>query len=342
MLQKLMLALLGSGILGAPLMTGFPNPQTAQSVPSTQSFPAPLTLDEVIRLIKQGEKDPNQLVSRIAARGVAFDLDEKTGRKLQKAGAEDNLLYEIWKVTPNGKAHVRALLTSPSGVELQASPSEALAFQNIQKQGEPDNRLRIVDEFEKKFPSSQLLSYVYADAAKAYQQKGSLDQAISYGRKSLKLDPDNTYSLVVVALALPQSEMLKGSQDEVKGRLSEAQTDASRALTLLDKLSKQETETDQQFQERKGSIAADAHFALGMVEMQRDNFDQAVADYNAAISSTTKPTFQYYYRLAEAYASHSEIPKAIEALQKASDLARGTPMQKYADDFIAELQKKPH
>jgi hypothetical protein len=33
-------------------------------------------------------------------------------------------------------------------------------------------------------------------------------------------------------------------------------------------------------------------------------------------------------------------PDAIAALQKASELARGTSMQKIADDFTAELQGK--
>jgi lipopolysaccharide biosynthesis regulator YciM len=74
--------------------------------------------------------------------------------------------------------------------------------------------------------------------------------------------------------------------------------------------------------------------------MQRDQFDKAVTDYQNAISSTTKPTFQYYYRLAEAFASEGRVSDAIPVLQKASELARGTPMQKVADDFIAELQGK--
>ena len=79
-----------------------------------------------------------------------------------------------------------------------------------------------------------------------------------------------------------------------------------------------------------------------MEEMQQDQFDKAVAEYQAAISSTSKPTFQYYYRLAEAYASEGHVLEAIASLQKASELGRGTPMQKYADDFISELQQKAH
>ena len=140
---------------------------------------------------------------------------------------------------------------------------------------------KLVDAFEKKFPNSPLLSYVYTEAARAHQQNGAFDEAVQYCRKSLKLDPDNTFSLIIMALVLPQPKMLKGSANEVAGQLSEAAADANRALALLEKLQKRPDETDEQFQARKGSLAADAHFALGMEEMQRDQFDKAVAEYQS-------------------------------------------------------------
>lgn len=342
MLTRLGVAILLVGILASPLRARPPYPQTNQSSQAAPSAPSPLTLDEVVRLIKQNKNDPKAAASAIAERGVNFELDEKNQKKLQKTGADDELLGEIWKSTPSGKAHIRALLTSPSGAEVQASPGEAMALQEIQNEGSTDRRLQMVAAFEKKFSDSPLLSYVYTEGAKAQQQNGALDEAVQYSRKSLKLDPDNTYSLIIIALILPQPKMLKGNGKEVADQLSEAAADANRALALLEKLPKRPDETDEQFLARKGSLAADAHFALGMEEMQRDQFDKAVAEYRVAISSTAKPTFQYYYRLAEAYASAGHVSDAIQSLQKASELARGTPMQKIADDFIAELQQKTH
>src|SRR4029077_6817896 len=222
------------------------------------------TLDEVTRLIKEKKSDPQSLASTIVERGVSFELDEKGAKKLRKAGADDDLRAEIWKVTPSGKAHMRALLTSPTGIDVQASAGEAMALEEIQNEGAPDRRLRMVDAFEKKFPSSPLLSYVYTEAAKAQQQNDALDEAVQFCRKSLELDPDNTFSLIIMALVLPQPKLLKGSANEVAARLSEAAADANRALALLEKLQKRPEETDQQFRARKGSLAADAHFALGM------------------------------------------------------------------------------
>ena len=337
--RKLGIAIGLSAIFVSPLPAHPPNPQPAQSLPAAPQ--PPLTLDEVIRLIKRNKKDVERVARIVTERGVDFDLDEKTAKKLQKAGADDQLLEDIWKVTPTGKAQMQALLTSPSGVELQASPSEALALQTVENEEDADRQLQMVADFEKKFPTSPLLSYVYTQAAKACQQKGDLGKAAEYAEKSLKLDPDNTFSLVIMALVLTQPKMLQRSPDAVRKRLSEAEADASRVLTLLEKLKKGANETDEQFQQRKGSVAADAHFALGSVQMQHEDFAKAVSEYQTAIASTAKPTFQYYYRLGEAYASEGQITQAIEVLHKASDLARGTPMEKYADDFIAELQRKP-
>ena len=341
-LRKLLIAAAISGVFAFPAES----PNLQQLSPATQvaahSASVGMTLDEVIRLIKQNKKDLHQVASTVAATGVNFELDEKTEQKLRKAGADEELLPEIWKATPQGKAHIQALLTSPTGVELQASPAEALALQEIENQSDPNRRAQMADEFEKKFPSSPLLSYVYTAAAKAQQEKGNLDQAIADARKSLKLDPDNTFSLILLALALPQPKELQGSANEVSERLKEAVADANRALTLLDKLKQRPDETDGQFHERKGSLAADAHFALGMAETQQDQYEEALAQYQLAISSTSTPTFRYYYRLAECYASVGQVSQAIEALQKASELGRGTPMQKYADDFMSELRQRGH
>ena len=342
MFRKLATVLLLSGIAILPLRASPPSPQSSQATAAHQPAQAPLTIDEVIKLIKQGTKNLQQVASTIAERGVDFDLDAKAEKKLRKAGADDQMLPEIWKATPSGKAHMQAALTTPTGVEVQASAGEALSLQELQDESDADRRIRMADEFEKKFPGSALLSYVYTVAAKAHQEKGEFEGAIQDGQKSLKLDPDNTFSLIIMALVLPQPNSLKVAPKEGGQRLVEAEADANRALTLLEKLKPRPGETDEQFQQRKGALAADAHFALGMAETQQDQFEEALAQYQTAISSTSKPTFQYYYRLAEAYASIGRVPEAIDTLQKASDLARGTPMQKYADDFMAELRQRGH
>lgn len=303
----------------------------------------PLTEDEVRDLVKNNVKKNTDHISKtLSERKVDFDLNRDIEKKMRRIGATDDILQEIWKAGPTYRNAKGSLLTSPAGTRIDATYEEAMGFQTIQNEMDPDRTIRMVNEFEQRFPKSQCLSYVYTQAAKAYHQKGDFAKAVDYGEKSLKLDSDNTFSLVIVALSLSQPRELQGSPEESNKRLSEAATDASHALVLIDKLDKRPDETDEQFQQRKGGIAGDAHFALGAVHMHQEDFDKAVTEYKAAISASPKPPFQYYYRLGEAYASEGQTAQAVEILHKASDVARGTPMQKYADDFIAELQNKPH
>ena len=303
----------------------------------------PLTQDEVRDLIKNNIKtNADQISKTLSERKVDFDLNRDIEKKMRRAGATDDMVQEIWKAGPTYTNAKSSLLTSPTGARIEATYEEAMGFQTIQNEMDPDRTIRMVNEFEQRFPKSQCLSYVYTQAAKAYHQKGDYAKAVDYGEKSLRLDPDNTFSLVIVALSLSQPRELQGTPAESSKRLSEAATDASHALGLIDKLDKRPNETDEQFQQRRDAITADAHFALGAVDMHQEDFDKAVTEYKAAISSSPKPPFQYYYRLGEAYASDGQTSQAIEILHKAADVARGTPMQKYADDFIAELQNKAH
>ena len=304
---------------------------------------SPFTQDEVRDLIKSNiKKSPDQISTTLAERKVDFDLNRDIEKKMRKAGATDEIIQAIWRAGPTYRNTKSSLLTSPTGARIEATYEEAMGFQTIQNEMDPDRTIRMANEFETRFPNGQSLSYVYTQAARAYEQKGDPDKAIEYGAKSLKLDPDNTFALIIVALNLAQPKELQGSPEQVKKRLSEAEADATHALELLEKLPKRPNEADDEFEQRKGAVAADAHFALGAVRMHQEDFEKAVTEYKAALSSSPKPTFQYYYRLAEAYASEGQTNQAIDILHKASELARGTPMQRYADDFIAELQGKSH
>jgi len=121
------------------------------------------------------------VLSAVGQGSVDFDLDEKTEKKLRKAGADDQSLAEIWKATPKGKASLASLLTTPTGSEIQAPAAQALALHDIQAEGDPRSALQLAGDFEKKCPDSPLLSYVYTSEAEANQDQGNLGQAIEVG-----------------------------------------------------------------------------------------------------------------------------------------------------------------
>jgi tetratricopeptide (TPR) repeat protein len=265
------------------LSTLFASPLMAQA-PSK-----PLTQDEVRDLIRKNKKDPEPVYKALDERKVDFDLNRDIERKMRKAGADDAVLQAMWKAGPTSRNAKTALLTSATGVQLQATYEEAMGFQTLQDEPDPGRKFRMVEEFEKRFPNSQLLSYVYTQAAEACQKKGDLNGLVDYGEKSLKLDPDDIFSMLLVAIVLPQPRMLQASPEVVAQRLLPADAHANRPLKLIDSLPKSANETDEQFQKRKASLASDAHTALAMVYMHRGDSGKASEEFKTAISLTAKP-----------------------------------------------------
>lgn len=300
----------------------------------------PMGQDEVRDLVKKNKNAPEVILKTLEERKVDFDLNRDIEKKMRKAGATDDILQAIWRVGPTGRNSKAALLTSATGAQLQGTYEEAMGYRTIQSEMDPEKKLRMVEEFEKRFPNSQLLSYVYTQAANAAQQRGDLEGTVAYGEKSLKLDPDNIFSLVLVALTLPQPRMQRGDPGEATKKLSESEEYAKRVLSLIDKFPKQTNETDEQFQKRKSALLSDAHEALGMVHLQRDESDKAIEEFKTAISLLVSPNPQLFYRLGEVYANDGKKNEALEAFTKASEQGQGTVMKELADREIEKLKKQ--
>jgi tetratricopeptide (TPR) repeat protein len=313
--------------------TSWPMQARAQQQPA-------MTQDEVATLIKRNKKSPDVILKTLDERKVDFDLNPDIEKKMRKAGATDDVLQAIWRAGPTSRNAKSASLIGATGAQLQATYQEAMGYQTLQAELDPDKKLRMVGEFEKQFPNSQLLSYVYTQAANACQQKNDMNGILSYGEKSLKLDPDNVYSLVLLAITLPQPQMQRVEPGEGAKRLTEANEDANRALALMDKLAKRPNEKEEEFQKRKAALQSEAHAALGMVHLQKDESDKAIEEFKTAVSLEAAPDPQIYYRLGEVYANEGKKTEALGAFTKASELGQGTPIKDFADREIEKLKKQ--
>jgi tetratricopeptide (TPR) repeat protein len=300
----------------------------------------PLTRVEVRDLVKKNKTNPALIIQTVSGRQVDFDLNREIEKKLRSVGASDEILQAIWKAGPTCRNAKSSLLTSATGKQLEATYEEAMAYQALQNELDPNKCLQMLADFEKRFPASQLLSHAYTQGANAAQEKGDFKEVIDLGEKSVKLDPENVLSLILVALALPQPKVLDGlTPTETTRRLSEAEDYARRALVLTEKVPKKSEETDEQYQKRKAGLISDAHSALGMVFLQRDETDKAITEFQTAIASSPKPNPLLYFRLGEIYANNGQKTEAVEAFQKASQFGANTVLKQYADQRIEELKK---
>jgi len=298
-----------------------------------------LNQDDVYRLIKQDKEQRDLVVKTLREQGVDFDLNPDIEKKMRKAGADDQILQAVWAAGPTVRNFKGAVLMSATGGPLTSTYKEAMGYKTIEQASDPDTKIRMAMEFAQTFPSSELLSYVFTQAATAFQQKGDFPNAVKTGRKSLLLDADNTYSLLVVATSLSEPSMIRNSSDNGEWELAEAGTDAQRALDLLPKLPNRPGETAEQLAARKAGIESSAHAALGAVAMQRDKYNEAIEEFKKAISFSQPPKASLYFRLGEIYSNVGEKQQAIEAFSKAAELGKGTVIETYATRSLKELQQ---
>jgi len=246
---------------------------------------------------------------------------------------------------PASQAASGPVVTPEEAKDYQAIGSELSAGLDL------DKVISLSDEFEKKYPNSSMLSYVYTFQGTAYQQKGDINKTVEACEKSVKLNPNNLMSLIILAGMLPQPQLMQGSDLDKQKKLTDAEADASRALQLIDKIPKMANETDDQLKKRKDNIASEPHGALGMIHLQRatmtltgsmdtDELTKAAQEFKQSVDLTDHPTPQNYYRLGEVYSHENKLDEAIAAFSKASEIGQGSGIQQYADRQIEELKKK--
>jgi tetratricopeptide (TPR) repeat protein len=229
------------------------------------------------------------------------------------------------------------------------SPDQVKAFNAIQSELDPARQIQLVDDFAKKFPGSPLLSDAYFFGAYASQQQGKVPDVIEYGTKSLQANPNNLRSLLTLATMLPQPQDLQGSDADKEKKLSDAETDANKALELIPTLKQPANQTPDEFDQVKASLTSQVHASLGMVHLQRAmegltgadpaELAKAEQEYNTAVTGTKQPNAEDYFRLGEVYENEKKTDEAIDAFSQASKLGQGTPIQSYADQQVDKLKK---
>jgi tetratricopeptide (TPR) repeat protein len=236
-----------------------------------------------------------------------------------------------------------------SAPQPQASPQEVQAYEAIQKETNPDKQLQLVKDFQQKYPQSKLLTDVFFFGAEAAEQKNDVPDALNYGEESLKLQPGNLRSLIVVADLLPLPQALTGSSAQKQQQLSQSETDANRALQLLSNVQPPATVPQAQFDNTRKMIQAQLHASLGMAHLEKavltaspkgpdlSELSAAEQEFKSAVSGP-QPNPQDYYRLGEVYARENKLDDAISAFTQAAHLGQGSVLEKLANHMVAQLQ----
>ncbi len=300
-----------------------------------QQESGPLNEKEVIKLLKKNKKDQMKAAAIVGERGVSFDVTEEFQKELAKAGAEEVFYRAVIGASPSGRS-----FSTPLGEKLAVSHDEKADILLIQSELDPERQIQLATDFEKKHPQSPVLTYVLSHLAGVYQARGDLPKTIDYAERSVESDPRNVAGLVTLAVTLAQPRMLQATPAENQKQAARAESYATQALELLQAVPSTTLETDEILQKRVSAFAADAHTALGLVALFRDEFPKAVDEFKSAITTSSGANSTNYFRLGEAYESMGRLDQAIDAFQTASDLSPGSPFQSFAEKKISEIKAR--
>ena len=181
---------------------------------------------------------------------------------------------------------------------------------------------KLAREFEVQFPNSELLPFLFQQVMSKYQKADNSDKTLDMGRKALQYDPDNMGALVMNATVL--AERTRQTDIDRDQRLKEATTDAQRALENIrtGNYMLAASATPEQIQQFKDQVTGMAYQALGMAEMERENYAGAEQNLRKAIETPVgKGDAIVWYRLALALDRQNRYADANAAITTAVALA---------------------
>ena len=338
-----------SGLLlgAALLLAGTLYAQIPGSNPTMGQSPAqaPMTDKEVITELKKGNTD--QLLKDLSSRGVAFEMDADMEKRLRKAKATDDIIKAVTAAGPKERAAAQKAAALASG-QIVVSKEETADFQALQGELDPDKAIALAEDYVKKYPSSEVLTYVYAFEAAAYANKGDAAKIVEFSEKSLQSKKDNLMSLLMVCDAIPTPQYIKDHGGDEDKQLTKAEAYSQAAMAAIDALKKLPNESDEDFAKRKAGYVATIHADLGLIHLDRaqeglmgidkQELAKAEAEYRLSVTGVDRPDASNYYRLGEACRIQGKLDEALAAFTKASELGQGVVKQ-YADQQVEAIKK---
>jgi hypothetical protein len=83
--------------------------------------------------------------------------------------------------------------------QVRANSPELKLYEEIEREANPDTKLKLVGTFESQFPASKIMGRVYLIAVDVYRTKQDRGKILEYGEKVLQVDRDNVTAMMLLA-----------------------------------------------------------------------------------------------------------------------------------------------
>lgn len=204
----------------------------------------------------------------------------------------------------------------PKGPQAK-SPAEGQAvtalFTAANAQGNPDAIIKAAEDLTTKFADTDFKEVAWMLEAQAYNLKGDVVKAQIFGERVLEISPKNFQTTLMLGEILATHTRENDLDKEEK--LSKADKYLNGTIENLKTAAKPNPQiADQQWEDAKKQLTAEAHNDLGLVALDRKKYDVAAAEFKIAIDGDPQAT--YSVRLASAYQQGGKNQEALEICDK--------------------------
>ena len=216
--------------------------------------------------------------------------------------------------------------------------AEYNAFQAARGEKDPQSRLKLLDDFVAKFPTSTLLQYIYQVYFDTYNQLKDYPKVIEYADKLLPLGdklPIEARINIAYTRSFAFQTAFNPKDANAKDELAAARTAADMGLKLLEDWKKPDSLSADQYSQQKNLAAVTFDGAGGFAALQQKDYKTAVTYFRASLAITPNDAITSY-RLGLAYVLQ-DPPQSMDGFWA---LARSVSLKGPGEAQVRDYLKK--
>ena len=205
-----------------------------------------------------------------------------------------------------------------------------------------------IDQALPSAPAAQKAT-IYGYGMQAAQASNDVDKTVAFGEKTLSVAPNDANTMLTLAALIP--ERLPSDEAGKKAALDKAEKYANSAMDQVGKIfngPKPANMADADWNAQKNSVMAGIHSDLGLIALDRGEYDKSVGEYEQVVKMTPKDPLAQF-RLGLAYSGQAaaltktyvaSVDEQNAAIKANADKAQIDEMKSKSDKLEQELRAK--
>ena len=193
------------------------------------------------------------------------------------------------------------LWAAPQAATDQAKPGYSLAeynqYQAADKEANPQQKVKVLDDFVKAYPNSTLMPYIYRDYYTTYMALKNYAQSVEYADRMIALGDkiDTTGKLEAYYTRAQAFYLGAGGKDmQTPDALTKARDASVAGLKVLDDLKKPDAVAADQFEQQKKGVKVLFNAVAALASTNMKDYAGAAGYYKTVLSITPEDPVTHY------------------------------------------------